>query len=87
MDQVVKIIPPVVGNSAVLVRSTKSWHAVTRVRDDCRISRRSLALTFYRPGSPSTMWPEGDQTPLHSYTGEHSALGRKLRQWTSRLSR
>lgn len=86
MGQAVKIIPPVVGNSAVLVRSTNSWHAVTRVRDDCRMSRRSLALTFYRPGSPSTMWPEGDQTPLHSYTGEHSALGRKLRQWASRLS-
>ena len=84
MDHVVKIIPPVVGNSAVLVRSTNSWHAVTRVRDDCRISRRSMAVTFYRPGSPSTMWPEGDQTPLHSYTGEHSALRRKLRQWFTR---
>ncbi len=70
------------GNSAVLVRSENSWHAVSRVRDGCRISRRSLAITFYRPGSPSTMWPAGDTTPLHNYTGERSALERKmLRLW------
>ena len=55
MAQVVKTIPPVIGNSSVLVRSTNSWHAVTRVVDTCRISRRSVAITFYRPGSPSTM--------------------------------
>jgi len=79
MAETVKIIPPVIGNSAVLVRSTNSWHAVTRVRDDCRISRRSMAVTFYRPGSFSTMWREGDNTPLHDYTGEHSAIGRRLR--------
>ena len=87
MTETVKIIPPVAGNSAVLVRSTNSWHAVTRVRDDCRISRRSMAVTFYRPGSPSTMWPVGDTTPLHHYTGEHSPLGRRLRQWANRLTR
>lgn len=87
MDQPVMIVPPVVGTSSVLVRSTNSWHAVTQVRDTCRTSRRSMALTFYRPGSPSTMWPEGDTTPLHDYTGEHSVLGRRLRQWVSRLSR
>jgi Rps23 Pro-64 3,4-dihydroxylase Tpa1-like proline 4-hydroxylase len=87
MGQVAQLIPPIVGNSAVLVRSTKSWHAVTRVRDDCRVSRRSLALTFYRPGSASTMWPDGDKTPLHNYNGEHSTLGRRLRGWMTRLTR
>jgi SM-20-related protein len=86
MAQAVKIIPPVIGNSAVLVRSTNSWHAVTRVRDNCRISRRSMAVTFYRPGSPSTMWPAGDDTPLHPYTGEHSALGRRMRQLARRIT-
>src|SRR6185503_18190387 len=84
MGQVAQIIPPIVGNSAVLVRSTNSWHAVTRVRDDCRVSRRSLALTFYRPGSPSTMWPDGDKTPLHNYNAEHSTLGQRLKGWLTR---
>lgn len=60
-------ITPLIGNSAVLVRSEKSWHAVSRVANGCRWTRRSLTVTFYRPGSVSTMWPPGDLTPLHWY--------------------
>jgi SM-20-related protein len=86
MDEVVKVIPPLVGNSAVLVRSTNSWHAVSRVRQTCQTSRRSLAVTFYRPGSPSTMWPEHENASLHNYTGEHSVLGRQMRKWWRRLT-
>jgi len=80
MDSPVKIVPPIVGNSVVIVRADNSWHAVSRVRERCRSSRRSVALTFYRPGSLSTMWPEGDVTPLHNYTGERSALSRFVRR-------
>ena len=80
MSKVVKVIPPLIGNSVVLVRSADSWHAVSRVRDSCRTSRRSMAVTFYRPGSPSTMWPEGDKTPLHTYAGERPPFGRWLQQ-------
>jgi SM-20-related protein len=87
MSQAVKVIPPLVGNSVVLVRSVNSWHAVSRVRDKCGISRRSLSVTFYRPGSPSTLWPAGDTTPLHDYTGEHSPVGRWLRRRWRRVSR
>jgi len=60
-------ILPIVGNSAVLVRSENSWHAVPRVVNGCLTSRRSMTVTFYRPGSISTMWPPGDTTPLHRY--------------------
>jgi SM-20-related protein len=60
-------IAPIVGNSAVLVRSEKSWHAVSRVANDCPLSRRSLTATFYRHGSVSTLWPPDDMTPLHRY--------------------
>jgi hypothetical protein len=60
-------IMPTVGNSAVLVRSERSWHAVPRVDSNCRTSRRSLTATFYRPGSVSTLWPPGDTTPLRRY--------------------
>ena len=87
MAQAVKTIAPIIGNSAVLVRSTNSWHAVTRVSETCRSSRRSVAVTFYRPGSLSTMWPAGDTTPLHNYSGEHSVLTRQVRNWWRRVSR
>ncbi|NWA02618.1 2OG-Fe(II) oxygenase [Pseudomonas gingeri] len=72
-DSVVKEISPLVGNSAVLVRSDTSWHAVSRVIDNCHVSRRSVTVTFYRPGSTSSMWPEGDNTPLHDYPQQQSA--------------
>jgi Rps23 Pro-64 3,4-dihydroxylase Tpa1-like proline 4-hydroxylase len=64
---IVRTVSPIVGNSAVLVRSDDSWHAVSPVVKSCRRSRRSLTATFYHPGSISTMWPPGDTTPLHNY--------------------
>lgn len=64
---VVAEIPPIVGSSAVLVRSDNSWHAVSPVVNDSRTSRRSLTATFYRPGSVSSMWPPGEVPALHDY--------------------
>jgi Rps23 Pro-64 3,4-dihydroxylase Tpa1-like proline 4-hydroxylase len=64
---VVAEIPPIVGNSAVIVRSEHSWHAVSRVVNGCRVSRRSLTATFYRAGSVSSMWPLGEIPSLHDY--------------------
>jgi SM-20-related protein len=64
---IVRRVSPLVGNSAVVVRSDHSWHAVSPVVKSCRRSRRSLTATFYRPGSVSTMWPPGDDPPLHHY--------------------
>jgi SM-20-related protein len=60
-------IPPLIGYSSVLVRSDKSWHAVSRVARNSPSSRRSVTVTFYRPGAISTMWPPGDTTSLHRY--------------------
>lgn len=93
MSEVFADISPVIGNSAVLVRSEKSWHAVSRVTEDCHLSRRSMTVTFYHPGSISTMWPPGDTTPLHRYNGTDerpasetpgvwTQLRRKLSSWT-----
>ena len=78
---------PLVGHSAVLVRSDNSWHPVARVADACRLSRRSLNVIFHAPGSISTMWPPGDraepadfqmnawdQTPESRGTGRRSLL-------------
>ena len=61
------VVVPQVGNSAVLVRSDDSWHAVSPVVDGCATSRRSVTVTFYRPGSCSSMWPEGETQALHDY--------------------
>jgi Rps23 Pro-64 3,4-dihydroxylase Tpa1-like proline 4-hydroxylase len=65
----VRTIAPLVGNSALLVRSDGSWHEVSRVAPGCTRSRRSMTVTFYRPGSISTMWPPNDPSGLHAYTG------------------
>jgi Rps23 Pro-64 3,4-dihydroxylase Tpa1-like proline 4-hydroxylase len=67
MSDVKAEIPPVVGNSAVLVRPDDSWHAVSRVVDGSETSRRSVTVTFYKPGSVSTMWPPGEEPALHRY--------------------
>jgi hypothetical protein len=60
-------VSPLVGNSAVLVRSADSWHAVSRVAKHCRLSRRSVTATFYRPGCVSTVWPSWRRLLLHDY--------------------
>jgi SM-20-related protein len=83
-DEVAEVLPTV-GNSSVIVRSDKSWHAVKRVPKHCHQSRRSVTVTFYPAGSVSTMWPPGDQTPLHDYheaPQTAGALGR-LKGWFS----
>ena len=67
LSDVAAEISPIVGYSSVLVRSDNSWHAVSRVVNPSVPSRRSMTVTFYRPGSVSTMWPPGDKTPLHRY--------------------
>ena len=62
IQQSVTRVSPLVGNSAVLVRSDDSWHAVSPVVPTCQLSRRSLTATFYHPGHVSTtVWPRWDQ--------------------------
>jgi len=77
----VRTVSPVVGNSAVLVRSDDSWHAVSPVVKSCRLSRRSLTATFYHPGAVSTMWPPGDNAPLHDYESIRRKWWGPLTSW------
>jgi len=67
MDDYAYLIPPIVGNSSVLVRSNSSWHAVLPIAKDCKSSRRSMTVTFYHPHSVSTMWPPHERPKLHDY--------------------
>jgi SM-20-related protein len=64
---VARQVSPLVGNSAVLVRSDDSWHAVSQVAEHCALSRRSLTATFYRPGCVSTVWPSWHRRLLRHY--------------------
>jgi hypothetical protein len=74
---------PLVGNSALLVRSDNSWHAVARVATGTQQSRRSLNVIFHLPGSVSTMWPPGDRPRLADY--RNGSVGKDL-FWNSLLS-
>ncbi|HEY7547108.1 MAG TPA: 2OG-Fe(II) oxygenase [Blastocatellia bacterium] len=88
---IVAEIAPLVGCSAVLVRSENSWHAVSRVVNERCPSRRSLTATFYRPGSVSTMWPPDDTTSLHRYDTddlkiETHSIGVRWARWRKKLA-
>jgi len=63
-DDFVTEIPPLVGSSVVLVRSDHSWHGVPAVKRGVAHSRRTLTATFYRAGSTSTLFPEGEEYRL-----------------------
>ncbi len=71
-------VSPIVGNSAVLVRSNDSWHAVSHVAKGCGLPRRSLTATFYHPGCESTVWPRWDQVLFHDYPGRLQRLWGRL---------
>jgi Rps23 Pro-64 3,4-dihydroxylase Tpa1-like proline 4-hydroxylase len=50
-------VSPLSGNSAVVVRSDNSWHAVSRVAGHSPLSRRCVTATFYEKGTENTVWP------------------------------
>jgi SM-20-related protein len=72
-------VSPLVGNSAILVRSDDSWHAVSPVANTSRFSRRSLTATFYRPGCASMVWPTWHHVLLHDYPGRLQRLWGRLK--------
>ncbi|HSY51821.1 MAG TPA: 2OG-Fe(II) oxygenase [Thermoanaerobaculia bacterium] len=80
LRDVARTVSPLVGNSAVLVRSDDSWHAVSHVSKNCRLSRRSLTATFYRPGCVSTVWPSWDQVLFHDTPGRLHRLWGRLKE-------
>ena len=79
---VARTVSPLVGNSAVLVRSDDSWHAVSPVAKRCRLSRRSLTATFYRPGCVSTVWPSWDRVLFHDTPSRLQRLWGRLQRRT-----
>jgi hypothetical protein len=68
VDDVIAELRPIVGSSSVVVRSDRSYHAVTPISPFARDTRRSVTVTFYRPGSASTMWPADQHLGLHPFS-------------------
>ncbi|HSB96887.1 MAG TPA: 2OG-Fe(II) oxygenase [Spongiibacteraceae bacterium] len=56
IEDAAAVIPPIIGNVAILVRSDRSWHAVPELRENVVSSRRSVNVIFHQPGAKSTMW-------------------------------
>lgn len=49
-------LAPVAGSGALIVRSRRSWHAVTRVAEDAPTDRISVQLIAWRARQTSTNW-------------------------------
>jgi SM-20-related protein len=78
-QDIARTVSPLVGNSAVLVRSDNSWHAVSNVAKSCGLSRRSLTATFYRPECVSAVWPRWDRVLFHDYPSRLQRLWGRLK--------
>jgi SM-20-related protein len=79
LQEIVTKISPRVGNSAILVRSDYSWHAVSQLVPTCQLSRRSLTATFFHPGHVSTtVWPRWDQALCSRYAMRWQRLRERL---------
>jgi hypothetical protein len=69
-DDVVAEIPPRLGTASVLVRSERSWHAVSPVDTTAAEPRRSLIVTWFEPGSVSPVWQVDEAGAVHCPVGE-----------------
>jgi SM-20-related protein len=59
-------IPPLMGTSSIVVRSERSWHCVSPVASP-PVPRRSVIVTWFRPGSSSPSWYEDADGEVQSH--------------------
>jgi SM-20-related protein len=59
-------IPPLLGTSSIVVRSDRSWHCVSPVTSP-PVPRRSVIVTWFRPGSSSPSWYEDEDGDVQSH--------------------
>jgi hypothetical protein len=79
-------VPPIVGSSAIIVQSDRSWHAVPEVKPGVHRSRRSMTVTFYRPGSTSTLFPQNGDYRLQQVGDSGSGRVQRFRALVDRLT-
>ena len=86
-EDCVREVLPLVGSSAIIVRSDRSWHSVPAVRRQADVSRRSMTVTFYRPGSSSTLFSKAEHYRLVDVGPRGSNTAQRLRVVADRLHR
>jgi len=86
-EDVVTEILPLIGTSSVIVRSDDSWHAVPAVRPDVDRSRRSMTVTFFRPGSRNSLFPVDGDYRLVDVTSKGSRGVQRLQELVHRVRR
>jgi SM-20-related protein len=59
-------LPPILGTSSILVRSERSWHSVSPVASP-PVPRRSVIVTWFRPGCTSPSWYEDENGAVQSH--------------------
>jgi hypothetical protein len=59
-------LPPLLGTSSILIRSERSWHSVSPVAS-APVPRRSVIVTWFRPGATSPSWYVDDQGNVQSH--------------------
>jgi Rps23 Pro-64 3,4-dihydroxylase Tpa1-like proline 4-hydroxylase len=66
-------IEPILGNASILVRSDCSWHAVSSVAG-APVPRRSLIVTWLRPGNTSPTWYEDEDGIVKTFAEPPGAV-------------
>jgi Rps23 Pro-64 3,4-dihydroxylase Tpa1-like proline 4-hydroxylase len=72
-EDVAAEIPPLLGSASVVVRSDRSWHAVTQV-DGAPSPRRSVIVTWHRAGSRSPTWYEDADGRVRTFAEPPGAI-------------
>jgi SM-20-related protein len=66
-------IEPILGNASILVRSDSSWHSVSPVAG-APVPRRSLIVTWLRPGNTSPTWYEDEDGTVATFAEPPGAV-------------
>ena len=77
-------LPPVPGSGALVVRSRRSWHSVTRVASSAPTDRISFQVLLWRPEHVSSNWTVDESTGAVS-AGRRVYNGSPLRRALARL--
>ena len=77
-------LPPVPGNGALVVRSKRSWHSVTKVAPSAPTDRISFQVLLWRPEHKSSNWTVDESTGAIS-AGRRVYNGSTLRRAWTRL--
>jgi SM-20-related protein len=72
-DDLVTEIPPRLGNASIVVRSDRSWHAVSPVGATA-VPRRSLIVTWFHPGNESPTWYEDSDGTVRTFAEPPGAI-------------